>query len=187
MEDIEQSAVQDKTAWYVMRVTYQREMMAKEVMDKMNIINFLPTVTVKRRTPQGRLVTLVQPAVHNYIFVNATRAVVDRLKQFTLPYLRYVMTIKDGLRKIQTVPEYQMKNFIAVAGNDQEQAEFLDINSICFEKGDKVRILGGPFEGVEGIYMRTSKTKSRRVVVQVAGLFAVATTTLPLAMVEKID
>lgn len=178
---------EEPAAWYVLRVTYQRELMAKKVLDELHIVNFLPTEKVRRKTPQGRFVTLVQPAVHNYIFVYATRKVVDELKQFKLNFLRYVMTVKDGLRCVQTVPEDQMKNFIAIAGNESEKAEFLlDMEDIDFNSGDKVRVIGGPFEGVEGIYMRTSHTRSKRVVVQVGGLMAVATTTLPLSMVEKI-
>lgn len=173
--------------WFVLRVTYQREMMAKEVLDSLNIANFLPTEKVRRRTPQGKYVTVVQPAIHNYLFVHTTKDVVDDLKQFRLPYLRYVMTTDSGVRNILTVPDYQMENFIAIAGNEDEQAEFLNIEDLRFSQGDKVRILGGPFAGVEGIYMRTSNTRSKRVVVQVAGMFAVATTTLPLSMVEKIE
>ena len=179
---------EEQPLWYVLRVTYQREMMAKKIMDEMEIVNFLPTQRVRRRSPQGKMMTVVQPAIHNYIFVHATKKVVEDLKQYKLNYLRYVMETKEGRRCILTVPEYQMKNFIAVAGNDQEQTEFLtDLSTLNFAEGDRVRILGGPFEGVEGVYMRTSNTRSRRVVIQVAGLMAVATTTLPLAMVEKID
>ena len=174
--------------WYVLRVTYQREMQAKKVMDEMEIVNFLPTQRVRRKTPQGKMVTVVQPAIHNYIFVHATKSEVDQLKLYKLSYLRYVMGMIDGRKAVMTVPEYQMKNFIAVAGNEEEQTEFLtDLSALNFSQGDHVRVLGGPFEGVEGIYMRTSNTRSKRVVIQIAGLMAVATTTLPLAMVEKID
>ena len=173
-------------AWFVLRVTYQREMKAKEVLDSLNIVNFLPTEKVRRRTPQGKMVTVVQPAIHNYLFVYSTKEELDGLKQYKLPYLRYVMKTDSGVRSILTVPDYQMQNFIAIAGNEEEQAEFLEVGDLQMAQGDKVRILGGPFAGVEGIYMRTSNTRSRRVVVQVAGLFAVATTTLPLSLVEKI-
>ena len=172
--------------WFVLRVTYQREMIAKEVLDSMNIANFLPTEKVRRRTPQGKMVTVVQPAIHNYLFVYTTKEQVDELKQFKLPYLRYVMKTDNGVRSILTVPDYQMQNFIAIAGNEEEQAEFLNVDDLQIAQGDKVRILGGPFAGVEGIYMRTSNTRSKRVVVQVAGMFAVATTTLPVSLVEKI-
>ena len=173
-------------AWFVLRVTYQREMKAKEVLDSINIVNFLPTEKVRRRTPQGKMVTIVQPAIHNYLFVYSTKEEIDKLKQYKLPYLRYVMKTDNGARVILTVPEYQMQNFIAIAGNEEEQAEFLNVEDLQMVQGDKVRILGGPFCGVEGVYMRTSKTRSKRVVVQVAGLFAVATTTLPVSLVEKI-
>ena len=178
---------EEQPFWYVLRVTYQREMMAKKLLDEMNVTNFLPMQRVRRRNSQGKLQWMVLPAVHNYIFIYATRTEVDHIKQFKLEYLRYVVVRENGLKHILTVPEYQMRNFIAIAGNEDEHKEFLtDLSAINFAEGDRVRILGGAFEGVEGIYVRTSNTKSRRVVVQVGGLMAVATATLPLAMVEKI-
>ena len=35
--------------WYVLRVTYQRELSTKEYLDKLNIENFVPVRVVRRR------------------------------------------------------------------------------------------------------------------------------------------
>ena len=53
-------------------------------------------------------------------------------------------------------------------------------------KGDKVRVLIGPFEGVEGIFVKMPKRHENRVVVQIQGVAAVVTTSLLRRDVEKI-
>ena len=126
--------------WYVLRVTYQRELSTKEYLDKLDIENFVP---VKGRTPPGfqRPVFRVrEAAVHNYIFVRSTREVIDDLKTFRLPILRYVMHQQNGENQIMTVPESQMRNFIAVAANIDEPVIFLSPEEVALSKGDKVRI-----------------------------------------------
>lgn len=45
----------DTTAeWYVLRVTYQRELSTKEYLDKLNIENFVPIRVVRRRNSKGQ-------------------------------------------------------------------------------------------------------------------------------------
>ena len=52
--------------------------------------------------------------------------------------------------------------------------------------GDRVKVLEGPFKGLEGVYMRTSGRHEKRVVVKILGIAAVATPALKSASVEKI-
>lgn len=172
--------------WFVLRITYQRERAVKLQLDRLGIENFVPMQRVRRRNAQGRFYYSVEAALHNYVFVHATHSEIATIKRDTIPDLRYVMRNVDGLRRIMTVPEEQMRSFIAVAGNPDEHVLFLPPQELDFSKGQRVRILGGPFEGVEGIFMRVSNKHEKRVVVQIAGLVAVATTTIPAVLVEKV-
>ena len=174
------------TKWYVLRVTYQRELSTKEYLDKLDIENFVPVRVVRRRDSKGRFSRVREVAVHNYIFVRSTREVIDDLKTFRLPILRYVMHQQNGENQIMTVPESQMRNFIAVAANIDEPVIFLSPEEVAFSKGDKVRIKDGVFMGVEGTFMRVKNTRDRRVVVKIDGITAVATASIPSALVEKI-
>lgn len=183
----EMPGIPGKPAWYVLRVTYQREMAAKSVLDGLRVENFLPMRKCRRRGQQGRFVWQREVAVHNYIFVHADRSTVDALKNGQLPFLRYVMQTADGLRRPQVVPDSQMRSFIAVAGNTEERVLFLDPVEVDLQKGDKVRILGGPFEGVEGVFVRLKRQREKRVIVRIEGVMAVATTLLPAALVEKVE
>lgn len=150
----------DTTAeWYVLRVTYQRELSTKEYLDKLNIENFVPIRVVRRRNSKGQFFRACEAAVHNYIFIRSTRGVIDELKTYKLPMLRYVMHPQNGENQIMVVPEEQMRNFIAVAGNEDEQVLFMSPEEVALSKGDKVRITGGVFEGVEGQLMRVKNSR----------------------------
>lgn len=178
--------VEPASAWYVLRITYQRELSVRDKLNKLGVENFVPTQRVRRRTPQGRFYYSEEAAVHNYVFVRTTPMMLRALKREQLRELRYVMQTIDGFSRFLIVPDDQMRNFIAVAGNSEERVLFLPPDTVDWSRGQRVRILGGPFEGVEGTFLRISKKHERRVVVQIAGLVAVATTALPACLVERV-
>jgi transcription antitermination factor NusG len=88
-------------------------------------------------------------------------------------------------KKIIIIPENQMRNFIAVAGNEKEQVVYLSNDEVSLRKGVKVRITGGIFTGVEGIFMRIKGDK--RLVVSIPNLFSVATAYIPSCHVQPIE
>ena len=90
----------------------------------------------------------------------------------------------NGRREPITVPQQQMDSFIAVAGTYDEQLIYLNPEPGDFSQGDRVRILGGPFEGAEGVFVRVKG--DRRVVVSIEGVVAVATTFIHPSLIEKI-
>lgn len=178
----------DRTvAWYVLRVTYQREFQAKASLERLGIETFVPERLVRRHDRLGRFTCTREAAIHNYLFVRSSRSVIDELKTYRLPILRYVMHVENGVKTPMTVPDVQMQHFIAVAGSLESRILYLSPTDPELAKGDRVRITGGPFAGVEGVFVRLRNARERRVVVTVEGIAAVATTSVPAALVEKIS
>lgn len=176
----------NKDAWYVMRVTYQREIFASKILDELNIKNFVPTQRTKIRNSQGISIGWKTEAlVHNYIFIFSNFNRIMELKQGRLEFLRFLMSKNNGdFMEPQTVREREMQNFIKIVNT--QKAVILDA-SIDLKKGEKVRVLTGVFEGVEGTLVTMPNKRSKRVVVKIEGVAAVATILLSNRDVERIN
>lgn len=85
----------------------------------------------------------------------------------------------------QIVPNREMESFIAVAGNTTEQIQYLGPEEVNLKEGDKVRVLGGPFAGVEGTFLRIAGNRGKSVVISIPGVVVVSTTTIAAKLVEK--
>ncbi len=78
-----------------------------------------------------------------------------------------------------------MEDFIAVSGSIDEQILYLTPQEVALKNGDYVRITDGIWKGIEGKLVRIKK--NLRVVVELQGLAAVATTSIHPSLVEKIE
>ena len=67
-----------------------------------------------------------------------------------------------------------MTNFIKVASHLEEKLTYFKPEEIDIKKGTRVKIHGGIFDGVEGIFMRTEGVRDRRLVVLLDGVMAVS-------------
>lgn len=157
-------------------------MKVKRELDSIHIENFLPMKYRIIVRGEKKIKELV-PAIHNLIFVYITSEDLKSYKATTALPIRYIMNRET--REPIVIPEQQMQNFIAVAGNPTEQIVYLDPDVSNFKKGDKVKIIGGVFEGAEGYFMRIKG--DRRVVVCINGIAAVATAFIHPSLVKKID
>lgn len=177
-----ESKPEENKVWYALRVTYNRELKVKSDLDARGISSFVP-MQYKRVLREGRMIKKLVPSVHNLVFVNIEPARMAEYKASTALPVRYIMNHET--HKPIIVPDRQMKSFIAVAGTHDEQLIYLDPNPGDFSQGDRVRILAGPFEGAEGVFVRVKG--DRRVVVNIPGIVAVATTFIHPSLIEKIN
>lgn len=178
--------------WYPMRVTYSRELQAKEYLEVLGIESFIPMqyVQVKGKHPRHRE---LKPAVNNLIFVHSSQKVITELKMTRkeLQPLRYMMrpVYDDGnnfLRyDIMTIPDKQMDNFIKVASVLDDRVFYMENLNFAGKPGQRVKVTQGDFMGVEGIIKRVKKNKC--VVVQIANVAAVAIAFLPAAFLLPLD
>ena len=182
MDIIEKNSI----AWYVLRVTYQREITASKALEELQVEHYVPTIRTRIRNEKGISIGWkTEPLVHNYIFIHDTYENILRLKQGKLDYLRFIMAKdENGLVSVpQYVPDKQMNDFIKVVHTMGSKP--VDPN-IDLRKGDRVRVLTGPFEGVEGVFIKMPTRHEKRVVIKIEGVAAVATMALNASDIEKI-
>ena len=170
--------------WFAIRVTYNRELKVKADLDARGIKNFVP-MQYRREERNGQMVKRLVPSVHNLIFIHIEPSKMKEYKMTTDLPIRYIMNREtNGSRKPITVPDREMENFIKVAGTYDEKLIYLNPDPGDFAEGERVRIIGGMFAGTEGIFVRLKG--DRRVLVNVPGVVAVATTYVHMSMIEKI-
>lgn len=175
---------ENEIVWYPLRVTYAREIKVKEYFAGKGIESFIP-MRYERKLRGEEMVKIQVPVVHNFIFVHTSKTELKDLKSSSpiSTLIRYIMDFEKRLPII--VPDKQMQDFIAVAGTMDEQLMYLSSAEVAMKKGDRVRIIGGLWEGVEGKFIRIKR--GLRVVVEIEGIMAVATASLHPSLVEKIE
>ena len=123
-----------------------------------------------RKNPSRRLV----PAVGNLCFAYSTRAELeDFIRGYgeTSPVHFYWDRTAN---KPLTVPEKAMNDFIAVSSTLDEDLIYITEITSKLREGQTVKVKEGPFKGIEGKVVRIRK--SRRILVELPGMLAVATT-----------
>ena len=173
----------EKIQWFAMRATYRRGMQIKELLDKQGINNFVP-MRYEIRQKNGRKRRELVPVISDLIFVHAVQSKLQRVKDRN-PYLQYMIDLRNG-RKI-IVPDEQMRQFIAVAGTYDEHLIFFSPDEVNLRRGMKVRIIGGDFEGYEGVFVKVKGARDRRVVISLQGVIAMAMATLSPDLIEVIE
>jgi len=103
-----------------------------------------------------------------------------------LVLLRTYITGDLGHKELIVVPQRQILNFIAVAGNKQEKFIYLSNEEATIKQGSKIRITGGVFEGVEGLFLMRMKG-DKRVVVRILNLLYAATAFVPTCFIQPLE
>lgn len=166
------TVTEESPKWFVMNA-YKSERKAEEaLMAVRDMEYFIPKRYVARKY-QGRMKRVLVPVIPNLVFV---RAVYDRLEAFkrTCPFLHYATRRIDGENRIMKVPDAQMDSFIRVASRHEDEVTYYAPDEIQLEKGTRVRVIGGTFDGVEGVLMKVKGKRSRRIVICVQDVVACA-------------
>ena len=183
----------DATVWFALRATYSRELKVQALLNERGLRTFVPMVwrrcpvkpgmtgTPSSPTRSGISRKLV-PAVSNLCFVRWTKTALDSfIRSFgdASPVTYY--WDRTANRPL-TIPDKAMEDFIAVASTMDEDLIYITEISAKLREGQTVKVKEGPFKGVEGKIVRIRK--SRRILVELPGMMAVASTYIPLEQLE---
>lgn len=176
-------ASEEPSRWYVLNAIFGKELQTCQLLRQEEIECFVPMRYEMRRVKQKPVRVLV-PAVHNLVFVHATKAYLEDFKS-RVPFTLYFMTRKEGMRRtLLTVPDGEMSAFIRVARMVEEDIHYFRPEEIHLEKGIRVRVHGGPFDGLEGHLLKVKGKRSKRIVVRLCGVTAVAAAEIKPDLIE---
>ena len=178
------AACQPELEWYPLRVTYSRELKVREILDNEGVECFIP-MTVKTETVNGQRIRKTVPAINNLCFARGSRTMLETvfLEKGMKEYVSFIW--ERATRKPIVVRDKAMADFIKVSETRYEDIVFLLDVSSKLRAGQRVRVMSGPFAGVEGIVVRVKR--SRRVMVELPGMLAVATGYIPDSDLEILE
>ena len=159
--------------WFVLRVTYSRELKIKDTLDKRGVSTFVPMMW-KKVEKEGNTRKMLVPAVSNLCFVFWTKADIDAfISEFGDKSPVHYYWDRTSSRPM-TVPSKAMDDFVKVASSLDEDLVYMTEISDKLREGQIVKVRSGAFAGVEGKIVRIRK--SRRLMVELPGMLAVAST-----------
>lgn len=176
--------VNDRTPrWYILRLAkstvkaneeLEREAKVRKEAGRPALCYFAPIFQeLSERRGKAKLVS--KPLCLNYVFIRAT---VEELRSFRADYPDY-----NFVKRAKTSPsgdflyvrDDEMRMFMAVARVYNDVVPCYAPDRRKLSKGDKVRIIGGEFAGVEGILLTQKGKDGGRVVINVCNCLAVPT------------
>jgi transcription antitermination factor NusG len=125
------------------------------------------------------------PAIHNLIFAHTTKERIQEVKQ-GVRFLQYRTRPEKGRNVPIVVPDEQMVHFMAVCRSENEQLRYLLPSEVKLERGTRIRVVGGYFDGLEGNFVKVKGIRSKRVVVTLEGLASVALAEITDGLIEVV-
>ncbi|HXC44491.1 MAG TPA: UpxY family transcription antiterminator [Candidatus Dormibacteraeota bacterium] len=167
------SQERERISWYVLCVRSNREKCVKELLANKGLEHFLPTYRVSRQWKNGCRVQLDRPLFPGYIFTKISY--VQRLHVLTCPGALCFVTFRGEPVALEDAEIESLRSGISRC--NAEPHPYLQI-------GDSVRVLRGPFAGMEGFLVRTKN--HCRVVISVASIGKSIVVDLNLADLDKL-
>ena len=174
--------------WFVLKMRIASSAVRfRDLLTAAHIDYFLPmTKTVVTRG--GKEEPVEKPLLFSYIFVRSEEHLVNAFvdQNDGIAFLREHTT--DGtLGPHLIVPDSQMNNFIRAVENFTDEIPIVAPTPEMLSKGDRVRIIGGPFRDIEGILEARQGKDGGRVIVRIGNLIAVPTVEISPELIEVLE
>ena len=162
-------------SWYALRVSYSRELKIQAQLQEVGVRTFVPMAWRRCPVKPGvtKMVKKLVPAVNNLCFVYWTKqGIEDYIRSFG--------------EKSPVHFYWDRTTSSPVVVQDKAMEDFIYVTEITekLREGQTVRVKDGAFKGIEGKVVRIKK--SRRILVELPGMLAVATTFVDPSFLEII-
>ena len=178
--------------WYVFRASYSREDKAADyILKDGSYVYIAKRYTRKAMTGGGKNKNVLEPLIPNLLFVYTTEDKAEEYVKRTpaLSFLTYYYNhfVQDEMGKNPplTISCKEMENFILATCNKSEHLKFVNESQCHFKGGEMVRVIEGPFIGVEGRVARVAG--QQRVVISLSSIGLISTAYIPTAFLRLID
>lgn len=187
----------DSAHWYVIRATHCRALSVYNAIVALANPDLEPYFPVYRKQQYNGnfddpgLEVVEVPVFKGMLFL---RSSVDAYRNLLrsayripglTPYYDHFRSDSSGRNDYLVVPDWQMSSFRKIVESGQDDI-IVDQDEVpAFLKGDFVKVIGGPFAGVEGQVLRWKSQK--RVFVQLEGVGCFGTAYIPSGLLRPIE
>ena len=173
--------------WYAMRA-YKNEMRAEEVIGTIPSLECFVAKRYELRTYHGKKVRKLVPLIPSLVFVRGAKSDIQHLKQ-RYQFFQYIGSSIAGERfQPLTVPDKQMSDFMKIASEYESDVQFLSPAEVALVKGTRVKVIGGAFDGIEGVVLYDKARNSAKVVVSLPeSLGSISTAEISPELLQIVD
>ena len=152
----EENQIKDERKWFVAMVNNRSEKKTAQSVQKMGYVTFVPIQREKHEWRDGRKKEVDRILIPAVVFVRCTED--ERKKVVNHPSIKRFMVDQtrkksDGRHPIAVIPDHQMQTFQRVLDKAREP---VTIEPMPLNVGDKVRVMNGHLEGIEGKVLQQS-------------------------------
>lgn len=175
--------------WYAMKASYGKALKAKENLKLLSIESFVP-VYYKKVKIKGRNKIVPTAAIPNLIFVLADQIELEKAKG-KIDYLHNMLVKSEGRADVLEpiiVDDRAMREFMQVVADAHEKVRYVDtaLNKQIISEGTKVRVISGQYEGYQGVLCRPKGSRSKKVLIDLAGFAMVEMPIVDIELLEPI-
>ena len=176
--------------WYVFRASYGREDKASDYLVEDGTYTYIAKKMVEKYV-EGKRKRYLQTLIPNLLFAYTTDKKAKEYVSYTpaIAYLSYYYNHfeldENEMNPPLTVPDEEMKRFVLATCNKNKHLLFVQPSQCHFKGGERVRVIDGPFTGVEGRVARVAG--QQRVVVSLSSIGLISTAYIPTAFIRRIE
>ena len=171
-ENTATSELMDTPQWFALKVS-RKESLAISTLEKAGLRTYCPMAQTDT-TIHNKKVIVERPLIPNTLFAYAPFRELNTLKN-AHPFITYCYKKVDGKYKILQVPTREMELFIETSTKMKEDITYFHPEEVELRQGDKVKIVGGIFDGYEGTLLKAKGRAKRMFLVNFELLGAIGT------------
>lgn len=176
--------------WYVFRASYGREDKASDYLVDDGTYTYIAK-RIAEKIVGGKRKRYLQTLIPNLLFAYTTAEKAEEYVNNTpaISYLSYYYNHfkldDNGKNPPLTVSDEEMNRFVLATCNMNKHLLFVQPSQCHYKGGEQVRIIDGPFAGVEGRVARVAG--QQRVVISLSGIGLISTAYIPTAFLRPIS
>lgn len=147
--------------WYVVKTKARQETLAKENLERQHFATYLPFIRVRKRV-RNKWQDVEEALFPGYLFIH-----VD-LRHDNVAPIRSTMGVSGLVRfgtQVTPLPD-EVIDYIRAQESANDQ---IPRAPVPFKKGDKVKVLAGPFAGLEAVFQITQSRERALLLINVLG------------------